>query len=66
MAKKRRRTHKESVRDGKVAWDKTIRPSHDKCEKKLKREYPKHHVTSTKGLPDFVVFRFAKFIELKP
>ena len=66
VKKRRRRTHKRSVRNGKKAHDETIGPSHDKCEKKLKREYPKHHVTSTKGLPDFVVFKFAKFIELKP
>ena len=68
MAKKRRRrTHKQSVRDGKVAWDKTIRPSHDKCEKKLKREYQNDHVTSTTGMPDFVIFnKGIKFVELKP
>ena len=68
MAKKRcRRTHKESVRDGKVAWDKTIRPSHNKCEKKLKREYQNDHVSSTTGMPDFVIFKKGiKFVELKP
>ena len=51
---------------GKRAHSETIGPSHDKCEKILKREYSKYHVTSTKGLSDFVGFRFAKFIELKP
>ena len=64
--RKRGRTHKQASRDGKKAHGETIRPSHDKCEKKLTREHPDHHVTSTKGMPDFVVFRFAKFIELKP
>ena len=64
---RRRRTHKESVRDGKEAWRKTIRPSHDKCGKKLKREYQNDHVTSTTGMPDFVIFnKGTKFVELKP
>ena len=68
MAKKRRRrTHKQSVRDGKIAWRKTIGPSHAKCEKKLKREYQNDHVTSTTGMPDFVIFnKGTKFVELKP
>ena len=62
-----KRSKSNSASDaGKKAHDETIGPSHDKCEKKLKREYPKYYVTSTKGLSDFVVFRFAKFIELKP
>ena len=61
-----REKDKQASKNGKKAHDETIRPSHDKCHKKLKREYPNHHVTSTLGLPDFVVFRFAKFIELKP
>ena len=66
MAKKRRRTHKQSVLDGQKAHRETIGPSHNQCEKTLVREYPKDHVTSTTGLSDFVVFRFARFIELKP
>ena len=61
-----REKDKQASKNGKKAHDETIRPSHDKCHKKLKREYPNHHVTSTLGLPDFVVFRLAKFIELKP
>ena len=66
---RRRRTHKESVRDGKEAWRKTIRPSHDKCEKKLKHEYQNDHVTSTTGMPDFVIIwknKAPQFTELKP
>ena len=64
---KKKRTHKQSVRDGKKAHDETIGPSHDNCERKLKREYSKHHVTSSKGLPDFVIFNSGvKFVELKP
>ena len=62
-----KRSKSNSASDaGKRAHSETIGPSHDKCEKILKREYSKYHVTSTKGLSDFVVFRFAKFIELKP
>ena len=35
--------------------------------KKLKREYQNDHVTSTTGMPDFVIFnKGTKFVELKP
>ena len=65
--KKKRRTHEQSVRDGKKAHDETIGPSHAECEKKLKREYQNDHVTSTTGMPDFVIFnKGTKFVELKP
>ena len=65
--KKKRRTHEQSVRDGKKAHDETIGPSHDECEKKLRREYQNDHVTSTTGMPDFVIFnKGTKFVELKP
>ena len=53
-------------KNGIKAHRETIGPSHDKCEKTLRREYPTYNVTSTKGLPDFVLFKIAKFIELKP
>ena len=53
--------------DGKTAWEETIRPSHDKCEKELKRKYPTYHVTSTEGLSDFILYTADnRFVELKP
>ncbi len=54
----------QASKNGKKAHRETIGPSHDKCEKTLRREYPTYNVTSTKGLPDFVLFKIAKFIEL--
>ena len=54
----------QASKNGKKAHRETIGPSHDKCEKTLRREYPMYNVTSTKGLPDFVLFKIAKFIEL--
>ena len=62
-----KRSKSNSASDaGKKAHRETIGPSHDQCEQLLRHEYPKDNVTSTTGLSDFVVFRFAKFIELKP
>ena len=37
MAKKRRRTHKQSVLDGQKAHRETIGPSHNQCEKTRKK-----------------------------
>ena len=58
---------KQASKNGKKAHRETIGPSHDKCEKKLKHEYQNDHVTSTTGMPDFVIFnKGTKFVELKP
>ena len=60
----------KSVLNGKKAWEKTIRPSHDKCERKLQSEYPNHLVVSTTGMPDFFTIdkkgRIVILVELKP
>ena len=60
----------KSVLNGKKAWEKTIRPSHDKCERKLQSEYPNHLVVSTTGMPDFFTIdkkgRIVALVELKP
>ena len=44
----------------------TIIPSHKKCASLLRHKFPKHLVAAPIGLPDFVVTKTAKFIELKP
>nr|AIF03312.1 hypothetical protein [uncultured marine thaumarchaeote KM3_163_G06] len=59
-----REKDKQASKNGKKAHRETIGPSHDKCEDVLRHKFPTYHVTSTKGLPDFVLFKIAKFIEL--
>ena len=58
---------KKASKRGKDAHLYTIGPSHKKCWNVLKRKYPKQLVTSTTGMPDFVIFnKGTKFVELKP
>ena len=60
---------KKASKRGKDAHLYTIGPSHKKCWNVLKRKYPKQLVTSTTGMPDFVIIRKNKapqFTELKP
>ena len=58
---------KKASKRGKDAHRNTIGPSHKKCGNVLKRKYPKQFVTSTTGMPDFVIFnKGTKFVELKP
>ncbi len=62
---------KQACKNGKKAHRETIGPSHDKCKDDLKHKFPEYNITSTKGMPDFVLFKIAKlielmFIELKP
>ena len=63
-------TKNKSVLNGKKAWKETIRPSHDKCKRKLQSEYPNHLVVSTTGMPDFIIIdkkhRIVDMVELKP
>ena len=63
-------TKNKSVLNGEKAWKETIRPSHDKCERKLQSEYPNHLVISTTGMPDFFIIdkkgRIVDLVELKP
>ena len=65
MAKKNK-----NVLKGKKAWKETIRPSHDKAERKLQSKYPNHLVVSTTGMPDFFIIdkkgRIVDLVELKP
>ena len=62
MAKKNK-----SVLNWKKAWKETIRPSHDKAERKLQSEYPNHLVISTTGMPDFIIStKKDRMVELKP
>ena len=61
----------QASENGKKAHRETIGPSHDNCEDMLRHKFPTYHVTSTKGLPDFVLFKIGKpievmHIELKP
>ena len=69
---KRSITHKNTKRSiasisGKKAWRKTIRPSHDEYEKKLKRQFKNQLVKQPTGLPDFIVHsKNTRFDELKP
>ena len=55
---------KQASKNGKKAHRETIGPSHDKCKDDLKHKFPEYNITSTKGMPDFVLFKIAKFIEL--
>ena len=62
MAKKNK-----NVLKGKKAWKETIRPSHDKAERKLQSKYPNHLVVSTTGMPDFIIStKKDRMVELKP
>ena len=60
----------KNVLKGKKAWKETIRPSHDKAERKLQSKYPNHLVVSTTGMPDFIIIdkkgRIVDLVELKP
>ena len=60
-------TKNKSVLNGKKAWKETIRPSHDKAERKLQSKYPNHLVVSTTGMPDFIIStKKDRMVELKP
>ena len=60
---------KKASKRGKDAHRNTIGPSHKKCGNVLKRKYPKQLVTSTTGMPDFVIIwrnKAPQLVELKP
>ena len=64
-----RKKDSKARKNGLKAHRETIGPSHRICEKVLKRRYPKHLVTSTTGIPDFIIISkngVPLFVELKP
>ena len=58
---------KSASRRGKDAHEKTIIPSHDIFERKIRKKFPHRSVTQSIGVPDVIVYgKGTIFYEIKP
>jgi len=58
---------KSASKRGKDAHSKTIGPSQDTFQRKMRRKFPNRSVTQSKGVPDVIVYgKGTIFYEIKP